>query len=148
MQALTRAVSILYLVFITLLLLTADPTRLTGLGSRLPWLLARLMPTAHLLSFMVLAFLSLCARWPAPRWSVVLMLALYGGMTEIVQGFVPPRTPEWADWFQDLAGIALGAAAWWAAAMLAAALAARPTDDWETAVTLASPSTAKRPQGD
>lgn len=115
----TRVVCIGYFVFLTLLLLTQDPLRLIGAGRELPWLLRTMLPLAHAISFLVLAALALIARWPVPRWSIVLALMIYGGMTEIVQGCVPHRTPEWTDWFQDLAGIALGAACCWGAATLA-----------------------------
>ncbi|MEN6451054.1 MAG: VanZ family protein [Thermoguttaceae bacterium] len=112
-----RLISIAYLVFLTLLLLTADPSRVVG--ANIPLLLRRLMPEAHLLSFFVLAILALGSRWPAPRWIVVSLLGLYGAMTEIGQGFVPQRTPDWADWFQDMAGVALGAALCWGVMRLA-----------------------------
>lgn len=139
MQGVIRAISLAYLVFMTLLLFTADPTRLIGLHSRLLPLLRLLMPWAHLLSFLALAALALSVRWPAPRWSVVLMLVLYAGMTEIAQGFVPNRTGEWKDWFMDLAGIAVGTAICWTAAQLTGAIAkarrrrcpATPSDQWE-----------------
>jgi len=98
-----------------------------------------LMPWAHLLGFLTLAALALSVRWPAPRWSVVLMLVLYAGMTEIAQGFVPKRTGEWKDWFMDLAGIAVGTAICWTAALLTGAIVkarrrrcpATPSDQWE-----------------
>lgn len=125
MQVLLKVVSIAYLVFITLLLLTADPSRLIGFDRSLPALLRMLLPGAHFLSFLVLAVLALSTRWPAPRWGIVLILSLYGGMTEIVQGFVPPRTPEWGDWFQDMSGIAAGVVFCWGMTLLAAAWAGR-----------------------
>jgi hypothetical protein len=142
MQALIRVVSVAYLAFLTLLLWTADPSRL--IGGEVSWLLRSLLPVAHLVSFFVLAVLALSARWPAPAWGIVLVLSLYGGMTELVQGFTPHRRPEWGDWFQDVAGIAVGAALCWGGALLAGAWAARRrpaaelagppdgTDDWET----------------
>ena len=136
-----RAFCIVYMVLLTLLLLTADPTRVIGVHGRLPWLLQALAPYAHALGFLVLAVLALRTRWPTPRWGIVLILVLYGGMTEIAQGFLPPRTADWMDWLHDLAGIAVGAALCWAVALLAGALArsARsrdrvssiPSDDWE-----------------
>jgi VanZ family protein len=110
MQRTMRIAWLAYVLFLTLLLLTANPARLIGVSGAVPGFLRTLMPWAHLLSFGVLAVLTLLARWPVPRWSVVLMLALYGGATEIIQGFVPPRTPEWADWFQDIGGVAVGVA--------------------------------------
>jgi hypothetical protein len=118
MQWFLRVVCIGYVVFLTLLLLTADPARVIGVRGDLPWLLRKLLPEAHSIGFLVLAVLALAPRWPLPRWCIVLLLAIYGGMTEIVQGFVPSRTPEWLDWFQDLGGIAAGAAFCWLVAML------------------------------
>ncbi len=137
MQGVIRAISIAYLVFMTLLLLTADPTRLIGLHG-LP-LLRLLMPWAHLLSFLALAVLALSVRWPVPRWGVVLILVLYAGMTEISQSFVPKRTGEWKDWFMNLAGIAVGTAICWTAVLLTGAIMkarrrrcpAIPSDQWE-----------------
>ena len=118
MQRAMRIACLGYVVFLSLLLLTADPKLVIGVRGELPWILETLMPWAHLLSFSVLAVLMLLARWPMPRWSVVLILAVYGGATEIIQGFVPPRTPEWMDWFQDVSGVAVGAALCWIVVLL------------------------------
>jgi hypothetical protein len=121
MQWLMRIVCIGYAIFLTLLLLTSDPTRLIAVRGGLPWILRTMLPWAHMISFLVFAVFALVPRWPVPRWAIVILLAVYGGMTEVVQGFLPPRTPEWADWFQDLTGIAAGAAFCWAVAVLAGA---------------------------
>jgi VanZ family protein len=118
MQWLLRIVCVGYVVYLTLLLFTADPSRLIGVEEKLPWALQVLLPAAHAISFLVLAVLLLTSRWPVPRWGIVLIMAIYGGMTEILQGFFPPRTPEWMDWFQDLGGIAAGTAICWALATL------------------------------
>jgi hypothetical protein len=141
MQWLLRVVCIGYFVFLTLLLLTADPARVMGVHGDLPWALQTLLPAAHALSFLVLAVLALAPRWPVPRWGIVLILASYGGMTEITQSSVPHRTPEWMDWFQDLGGIVAGAACYWTAATLCGMcvrprrdqerLPSDPSDDWE-----------------
>jgi len=71
----------------------------------------------------------------------VFILGFYGGMTEILQGFTQTRTPRWADWFQDLGGIAAGEASYWTVAMLfgmctgarrrQALLTPPASDDWE-----------------
>ena len=119
MQWLMRIVCFAYAVFLTLLLLANHPDRLIGMGDGLPWVLQTMRPAAHAISFGVLVVLALTTRWPMPRWSLVLVLAIYGGMTEIAQGFTLTRTPRWTDWFQDVIGIATGAACCWAAAMLA-----------------------------
>jgi hypothetical protein len=122
MQWFLRVVCAGYVVFLTLLLLNSDPSRLLGMHGRLPSLLRMMLPAAHLISFVVLATLALAPRWPAPRWVIVLILVVYGGMTEIVQGFLPPRTPEWMDWFQDLGGILIGTAFCWGLTVFLASL--------------------------
>jgi VanZ family protein len=110
MQRMMRIVCLAYVVLLSLLLLSPNPARVIGLSGEMPALLRTLMPYAHLLSFSVLAVAMLLAHWPLPRWSIVLLLGIYGGATEIIQGFIPPRTPEWMDWIQDLGGLAVGVA--------------------------------------
>lgn len=131
-----RAVSIVYLVFMTALLLSSDPAKLLAADGRfLRWL----EPWAHLLCFFALAVLALSVRWPVPRWGVVLFLLVYGGATEFAQRFVSKRTPEWKDWLMDAGGIAAGAAVCWIVALLGGAAARRrrrrsataPSDQWE-----------------
>jgi hypothetical protein len=135
MQGVMRAICIAYLVFLSLLLLSEDPTRVIGLHGRLPAVLLALMPYAHVLSFSVLALLALGVRWPVARWGIIVMLAAYGGMTEILQGFVPHRTPDWMDWFQDLGGLAIGAALCWTAVIALGKWARpRPAEEGEAAV--------------
>ena len=108
MRRIMRIVCLAYVAFLTLLLLSPDPARVISSTGRLPPILHTLMPCAHLLSFSVLATAMLLARWPMPRWVTVLILAMYGGATEIIQGFIPPRTPRWGDWFQDVVGVTVG----------------------------------------
>jgi len=79
MQRAIRIAWLAYVVFLTLLLLTSNPARLIGVSGAMPGFLWTLMPWAHLLSFGVLAVLTLLARWPVPRWSVVLVLAALRG---------------------------------------------------------------------
>ena len=101
MQWLMRIVCIGYVVFLTMLLLTSDPARLIGFREELPWVLRTMLPVAHAVSFFVLAVVALMTRWPAPRWAIVLILAIYGGTTEAAQGLTLTRTPRWTDWCQD-----------------------------------------------
>jgi VanZ family protein len=151
MQSLMRLICLGYLVYLTALLWTADPTRLVG--DEVAGFMHPFMPVAHLLSFTVLAVLALVTRWPAPRWAIVVLLAMYGGMTEIVQGFLPPRTPDWMDWLQDLAGIGVGAASCWTVALAVRALmpsrrraepcgCPAPAGPWEVLRNVASRSAA------
>jgi VanZ family protein len=110
MQRIFRIACLAYVVFLSVLLFSPNPSRVISMSGELPGILQALMPWAHLLSFSVFAVLMLLARWPLPRWSIISLLAIYGGATEIIQSFIPPRTPEWIDWVQDLGGVAVGVA--------------------------------------
>jgi hypothetical protein len=131
MQSLMRFVFICYMVYLTALLWTKDPSQL--IGGQVPGFLEAIMFMAHTLAFMVLAMLAFLACWPAPHRLIVVLLAAYGGMTEIVQGFLPPRTPKWTDWCQDLLGIGIGAALCWIAAIAARAVM-KSRQGWEQGV--------------
>ena len=138
MQGVMRAACLSYLILLTALLLVADPMRLIGASGEGLGLLRRFMPVAHLLSFGLLAVLALAARWPIPRWTVVLLLVAYGVLTEIAQSMLPPRTAEWNDWLQDIAGVGVGAALCWVFAVAidrrtSPPLAIRASDELETA---------------
>jgi VanZ family protein len=108
-----RIVFIVYWIYLSILLFSQDPTRWIGASGNVPEFLKILMPYAHILSFTVLSLLIFTACFPLPRWGILLLLAIYGGATEIIQGLVPHRTPEWADFFQDLGGVAIGFACFW-----------------------------------
>lgn len=108
-----RIAFFVYWIYLSILLFSHHPERWIGSSGNIPELLQMLMPFAHMLSFTVLSLLTFAACLPLPRWSILLLLAVYGGATEIIQGFIPPRTPEWADWFQDLGGITIGFACFW-----------------------------------
>jgi len=72
---------------------------------------------AHTIMFFGLAFMTTCAQH---RPKVVLTLAalyLFGGMSEIAQHFLPPRTCDPLDFLEDVVGSTLGlvaALAWMA----------------------------------
>lgn len=53
-----------------------------------------------------------------PHWAVLLLLVIAAVGTELLQGWVPTRTPEMADCLQNMAGIGLGSGLYWAAARL------------------------------
>lgn len=122
MQRFARIACLAYVGFLSLLLFAPNPDRVISPSGHLPQILHTLMPWAHLLSFSVLAVMMFLARWPIPRWCLILGLAVYGGATEIIQSFIPPRTPEWLDLLQDLGGLAAGVAMCSVAAMLAVRL--------------------------
>ncbi len=104
-----------YLVVLTALLLYREPSKLIAIDTM--GLLGMLSSVSHLVSFLVLTVLALVPRWSLRRWAIVSGLAAYGGATELLQHFVSARSPEWSDWFQDLAGIAIGTAIWGMAAI-------------------------------
>lgn len=83
----------------------------------------------HLLEFAVLSLLicralTVSSETPpaepanAPRsvrwipWMAIALTVFYAATDEIHQGFVPPRTPNVADFIADAIGAVLGAAAW------------------------------------
>ena len=43
-----------------------------------------------------------------PHWLLIGIGALYGATDEWHQGFVRGRSPDWGDWFADVAGVTLG----------------------------------------
>jgi hypothetical protein len=118
MQGVIRSVSIAYLIFLTVLLLSRDPSTVVGYGGGLPWILGILMPYSHIISFTVAAVLATCVRWPAPRWAIVTGLIAYGGFAELLQNFVPPRHPCWRDWGYDIMGVTADAMLCWGFAAL------------------------------
>lgn len=62
----------------------------------------------HFLSFYALTLLYLLAAPRAPRWAIVALLVVAGGVIEIVQGQVG-READGLDWLADIAGIACAA---------------------------------------
>jgi hypothetical protein len=105
-----RAVCVLYWAGLTVLLLAPDPAAL--LGMERPPGTAKLRGV-HLAFFLVLGVLIAASRWPpATRWMAGLTIG-YAILTELLQGLVPNRTVELLDLAENLAGLALGAAAWW-----------------------------------
>ncbi len=120
-----RLACLAYLLLLTALLLASDPLWLVRVHGETPGLVRTLQPVVHLLGFFGLSVLALMARWPVPRWAVAGLLTVYAGLTEVLQELFPPRTAEWADWFQNLAGIAAGTLACWGAAAAISAVARR-----------------------
>jgi len=104
-----RVFCIAYLLLLFCSLLSTNPAKLLGTYAGI-WesLSARVLPV-HFLAFAALALLALASPWGAPRWVVVAGLIGCALGTEYLQQFVPGRTPELVDFFQNLAGIAAGA---------------------------------------
>ena len=70
----------------------------------------------HFLSFYVLTILYVLATPRAPRWTIVALLVVAGGVIEIAQGQVG-RNAEWGDWLADIAGITLATLPVWLEAL-------------------------------
>lgn len=66
----------------------------------------------HFLCFFVLTLLYTLAAPRTPRWRIIALLIVAGGVIEIVQGQVG-RNAEWGDWIADIAGIACAALPVW-----------------------------------
>jgi VanZ family protein len=106
-----------YFSYLTLLLLTPNPFRLVGSSTRFLHFLDLLSPLAHCISFTFLAALAMLAFRPLARWVICLSLMGYAAATELLQMLIPQRTAEWGDFFQDIAGIALGLGVAWVLAV-------------------------------
>jgi VanZ family protein len=111
-----------YFVYLTLLLLTPDPFRLVASTPGAVHVLQLLNPLAHGLSFAILTALALLAFRPLPQPAICIGLSGYASLTELLQMYIPPRTAEWQDWFQDIGGIALVILVGWLVATLWRAL--------------------------
>jgi len=102
-----RSLFLVYAILLTTLLLIRKPQELLGI-EHVFW-----GELTHLLTFLVLAVLTMAARWPVSARGVVLCLVAYATATELLQDLLPWRSAEWEDWLQDLAGIAIGTVIWW-----------------------------------
>lgn len=54
-----------------------------------------------------------CPRRGRGLWLVLLGVFAFGGLIEVVQGFVPSRSSEWADLLADSLGIVAGTIVTW-----------------------------------
>ena len=104
-----------YLIALTVLLVTSQPLAFVPRQSELHMLVHAVGPVSHLSSFAILALLAWAAQWPLPQWGIVAFLVSYGMGTELGQHFVPHRTPELADFLQNVVGIVIGGGAYWLA---------------------------------
>jgi len=80
-----------------------------ALGSGLPSVAPKVSDVVlHLFAF---SYLTVALRIAHAKLIVLLVAVLmlaYGGLIEILQGFLPPRQSEWKDFGVDLIGVALG----------------------------------------
>ena len=97
-----RFVAIAYWPLLTLLLLVSDPYALLGI-SKLPGPLGGI--GTHFVLFGALGFL-VTAAWGLRKVSILMLVLLvaYSAATELLQHFVPLRTPDLRDFVEDVAG--------------------------------------------
>lgn len=96
---------IFYRVLCGLLLVIATFGFLAELsGQRISHGVANADKIAHFAIFFVLTWVFHKGFRPV-FWRLFLILAVYGGLIELVQAFFTQRSGEWFDWFADLAGI-------------------------------------------
>lgn len=111
LRSVSRFFCLGYCVALTVLLLVPNPLRLFGI-KRLPG-----PPGARGVHFVLLAVMTLfvfAARWPIRRKVILGVLIGYGILTETLQWFSPPRTVELLDYIENVSGVLVGAAIWWA----------------------------------
>ncbi|MBX3414970.1 MAG: VanZ family protein [Pirellulales bacterium] len=108
----SRTISLIYLAFLTLLLVVRNPLDWFGQQELIVSAFRMLGFIVHFATFVVLAFLMLMARWPLSNATLLGLLAVYAGFTELIQGPIPNRSPEWGDFLQDLGGLAVGTILW------------------------------------
>ena len=109
-----KRIALLYFAFLTLLLVVRNPLDLFGHQEYVVAAFRLLSFMVHFLTFTLLGWLMLAARWPLRSDMLLVLLVVYAAVTELVQFFIPGRTPDMLDLAQDVAGLALGATAWWA----------------------------------
>lgn len=97
---------------VTALLLAPNPAVLMGLR-HVPF--SGYALAAHFGCFFVLGILTLASRLPSPWWATLAVLGGYGVGIELLQGLVPQRTIDFADFLANAVGIAAGVGAYAAA---------------------------------
>jgi VanZ family protein len=115
-----KKLCIAYWLLLSLLLLSRNPLAWLRGSDSLSAASQLVEPAAHFVCFLVLAIVAWLAAWPISRSWLPLVLSGYALATELLQRLVPGRTPDLADFYQDLAGIALGCTVCWLIQFLAA----------------------------
>jgi VanZ family protein len=111
-RRLTKLLLLAYWALLTVVLTAPHPEKAVGLED-IPW-----FPFGdtgiHFCAFCALAFLACLPRWPAPigRYWALLLLG-YAATTETLQAFIPCRSCELKDYFDNFLGIAAGLGIYW-----------------------------------
>jgi hypothetical protein len=102
-----------YWALLTALLLSPHPEAMLGLGRMSYFPLGDV--GMHLTAFTLLSLAVHFVRWPKRPvlWLLAVLLG-YGLATETLQYFVPPRAVELKDYADNIIGVLVGAAIYWA----------------------------------
>lgn len=135
----SRTISLVYLAFLTLLLVVRNPLDWFGQQELIVTAFQLVGFIVHFVTFVILAFLMLMARWPLQNTVLIGLLAVYAAFTELIQGPIPNRCPQWGDFIQDLGGLAVGAVLWliatrWFFSLREARITSSPADDSEPGI--------------
>jgi len=117
MRKILQIIFVLYVLFLTFLLIVHNPFAVVPVNEEMVEGGFGISLTPHILSFLVLAVLGLCARFRHPGWLFLGMVA-YAGVTELLQGALNPwfgRYCDVYDFVENLQGLAYGGAGWWLA---------------------------------
>jgi hypothetical protein len=104
-----------YLAVLSYGLLSPDPFQIAG-EHGIQWrsfYFEHVEPIGHWIAFAPLGFLGCVSDWPLRRITRFGLLVCYALASEGLQHFLPPRTVDWRDLVQNLAGLVTGAAVWW-----------------------------------
>ena len=104
-----RKLCVAYWLLLTLLLWSRDPLGWFD-NSSVDAVHDRLEPVAHFLSFGLLTLIVLSTPWRVSRGRLLMILAGYSAVTELVQALVPGRSMDGLDLLQDFSGILAGSA--------------------------------------
>lgn len=108
-----KKAALIYLAFLTVLLVVRNPLDLFG-NRELVVVAFRLVGfLVHFLTFTLLGWLMLAARFRLRTDLLLASLIAYAGATELAQFTIPGRTADVLDFAQDVAGLALGSCGWW-----------------------------------
>jgi hypothetical protein len=101
-----------YFILLMVLLVTPYPAATLGM-KRVPWFPGDDIGI-HFCAFCLLAVFFHAASWPMPiRWVWILLLLGYGIATETFQAFVPYRSCELKDYFDNCLGVFGGSFLYW-----------------------------------
>jgi len=94
-------------------LLTLPASELPALPSFVPHVVARYADKGvHLGLFAIMTLLIAEAGGGLRAYWTIALVTAYGGLLEVVQGWIPGRDPSWGDLAADCAGAVLAVAIW------------------------------------